>query len=748
MPKIPEIFRGMEKFQYATTLDLNMGYYSMPLSEKSKQLCTTVLPWGLYRYNALPMGIKPAADIFQERMSHLFSDLRQVVAYMDDLKALGFKDFDDHLTLIKEVLRRLMDAGFQVNPNKCCWFASKVDYLGFEISRTGITPQKNKIQGILNMAQPKNQKDVRRFVGLVNFYRDLYPRRAEILAPLTSLCGKKEKFVWNKEHNEAFLNMKQVMAAETMLTYPNFDEPFVVHTDASNKQIGGVITQNNKPLGFFSKKLTDVQRRYPVTEQELLAITETLKYFRHMLLGHRILIKTDHKNLVHPNSHHASDRVLRQRLLIEEYGAELEYIKGETNTIADTLSRVPTEEIFLLEQPTDEDFPLDLSKLAKLQEIDDYLQAAVAKQQTKYKEIMRGTQKLWAHYETEAIYVPVRLRATLLHWYHDCLQHPGVRRMQATIKQNLYWPGMDQAITAYVKTCALCQQYKITATKKYGKIPLPKSPTVKPWEEVHVDMIGPWTVQFTLTNQPGTTRVEHLQALTIIDKGTGWPEFVATRSKASQHIALLFDGVWLCRYPRPSRVIFDNGGEFTGSEFQELLHSYGVQPVPTTIRNPKSNGVVERVHLTMGDMLRTITFQGEDWMTEAQRTLDAVAWAIRTTVNPDLKYSPCHLAFSQDMLFRRAVIVDWNNVHRIRTSQAIASNVRENKSRSDIQYTIGDKVLLVLDPDERRDKPKLDRPTKGPFTITRVFDNGTVEINRGRYIETINIRRLKPYFTE
>jgi hypothetical protein len=100
------------------------------------------------------------------------------------------------------------------------------------------------------------------------------------------------------------------------------------------------------------------------------------------------------------------------------------------------------------------------------------------------------------------------------------------------------------------------------------------------------------------------------------------------------------------------------------------------------------------------------------------------------------------------MLFRRAVIVDWNNVHRIRTSQAIASNIRENKSRSDIQYTIGEKVLLVLDADERRDKPKLNRPTRGPFTVTRVFDNGTVEINRGRYFETISIRRLKPYFTE
>jgi transposase InsO family protein len=666
---------------------------------------------------------------------------------MDDLKALGFKDFEDHLSLLREVLRRLMNAGFQVNPSKCSWFASKVQYLGFEISRNGIQPQKDKIQGILNLATPRNQKDVRRFVGLVNFYRDLYPRRAEILAPLTTLCGKNTKFAWKQEHEQAFQEMKKAISQETMLTYPNFDEPFVVHTDASHKQIGGVVSQNDKPLGFFSRKLTEVQQRYPVTEQELLAITETLKYFRHMLLGHQIVIKTDHKNLVHPNSHHASDRVLRQRLLIEEYGAELVYIKGETNVIADTLSRVPTEEIFNLEQPFMDDFPLDLVKIAELQLHDEQLQTELTSDKSRFKKIMRDGAELAVHQQTDTVYVPRPIREKILHWYHDCLQHPGVRRMQATIKEHLYWPRIDQDIQTYVKNCSICQTYKITAVKKYGKIPLPRSPTIKPWEEVHVDMIGPWTVHFELSNQPGTTIVQHLQALTIIDKGTGWPEFIATQSKSSQQIAILFDGAWLCRYPRPNRVVFDNGGEFMGGEFQELLVSYGVKPVPTTVRNPKSNGVIERVHLTMGDMLRTITFTGTDWMLEAQRTLDAVAWAIRTTISPELKYSPCHLAFSQDMLFRRAVSIDWTHVHTVKTNQATASNNKENKSRYNFAYKPGDKILITLDADERRDRPKLDRPTKGPFTITQVHDNGTITINRGRYTETINIRRVKPYFT-
>ena len=123
-----------------------------------------------------------------------------------------------------------------------------------------------------------------------------------------------------------------------MLTYLQFDKPFTVYTDASDKQIDSVITQKGKPLGFFSRKLTDTQRCYPITKQELLAITETLKYFKHMLFGHNIVVKTGHKILTHELSTQASDRVLHQRLLLEEYGVEFQYIESEKNAVAD----VPT----------------------------------------------------------------------------------------------------------------------------------------------------------------------------------------------------------------------------------------------------------------------------------------------------------------------------------------------------------------------------------------------------------------------
>jgi hypothetical protein len=163
---------------------------------------------------------------------------------------------------------------------------------------------------------------------------------------------------------------------------PRVDKPFVIYTNASKHQIGSIITQNEKPLGFFSKKLNEMQKRYLVMEQELLAIVETLKYFKHMLLWHAIIIK-----ITHLNSTHTSNRVLHQRLLLEEYGVELEYIKGNRNVVADALSRLPTAELFMMDDG--DEFLLNLALIATQQLEDDNLQRALASQQPGYKKIVR-----------------------------------------------------------------------------------------------------------------------------------------------------------------------------------------------------------------------------------------------------------------------------------------------------------------------------------------------------------------------
>ena len=166
----------------------------------------------------------------------------------------------------------------------------------------------------------------------------MWARRSHMLAPLASLTSKMAKWHWTEEHTKAFNEVKKILSRETLLAYPNFNETFDIHTDASDRQLGAVISQNGQPIAFYSRKLTDAQTRYTTTERELLAIVETLKEFKNILLGQKIRVYTDHKNLTYKNFN--TDRVLRWRLVLEEYGPELIYVKGEHNVVADALSRL------------------------------------------------------------------------------------------------------------------------------------------------------------------------------------------------------------------------------------------------------------------------------------------------------------------------------------------------------------------------------------------------------------------------
>jgi len=179
---------------------------------------------------------------------------------------------------------------------------------------------------------------------MVNYYRDMWVRRSEILAPLATLTSKSVPWKWTEEHEKSFQLMKKVMSREVLLAYPQFDKPFTIHTDASHTQLGAVISQDNKPIAFYSRKLSPTQTRYTTTERELLAIVETLKEFKNILLGQEIIIYTDHQNLIAKNC--TIERVLRWRLLIEEFSPQFHYIAGHKNIIADTLSRLDIEDNF------------------------------------------------------------------------------------------------------------------------------------------------------------------------------------------------------------------------------------------------------------------------------------------------------------------------------------------------------------------------------------------------------------------
>jgi hypothetical protein len=209
------------------------------------------------------------------------------------------------------------------------------------------------VQAILAIKPPTGVKQLRHFLGMVQYYHDLWARQSDMLAPLTSLVGecgqtkttkakgtKKVPWHWDEVHQRAFDHVKATIAKDVVLAYPDYSKVLEIYTDASSKQLGAAITQGNRPIAFFSQKLSDTQHKYSVSKNELLAIVKTLKDFKGMLWGQKIKVFTDHANLMRDALGLTLDHVYQWRLLLEEYWPKIVYIKDIHNTVADAVSRL------------------------------------------------------------------------------------------------------------------------------------------------------------------------------------------------------------------------------------------------------------------------------------------------------------------------------------------------------------------------------------------------------------------------
>lgn len=353
LPRIQDIMNRRGRYTYFTKINLSMMFYCFELDEESKKLCVINTPYGLYRFNRLPMGLKISPNIAQQIMTNLLRDIlvrcpvrgklmhafnNEINVYIDNCGIWTNGSFEHHLKLLEQVLSKLHGAGLKCNPMKCDWAVQETNFLGHHMTPDCVKPMKKKINAVLQMQRPTNQTEARLFIGAVNFYKSLWPRRAHLLAPLTALTGNK-KFVWTDKMEDAFKRMKSLMASDCINAYANLNKPFQIYTDASNYQLGAAVIQDNKPIAYFSRKLTSAQESYSTTEKELLAIVLCLKEYRKMLYGGKLHVFTDHKNLTFKTL--SVQRILRWRLFMDEFDLTLHYIEGENNVIADCFSRLP-----------------------------------------------------------------------------------------------------------------------------------------------------------------------------------------------------------------------------------------------------------------------------------------------------------------------------------------------------------------------------------------------------------------------
>jgi hypothetical protein len=296
---------------------------------------------------------------------------------------------------------------------------------------------------------------------------------------------------------------------------------------------------------------------------------------------------------------------------------------------------------------------------------------------------------------------------------------------------------MRNDIVTYVTKCPTCQQNKKHYNQKqYGLLP-EKEAEANPWDKLCVDLIGPYTIR-----HKGKAPLK-LQCCTMIDPATGWFEIAQYDDKRSITIANIVEQSWLSWYPWPTQIVFDRGSEFIGHEFLNMIRDdYGIKKKPITTRNPQANAIIERVHQTISNMIRTFEVE-ENYLDDDDPwagILTATAFAICSTYHTTLQASPGQLVFGRDMILNIQHKANWTAIRSRKQAVIKKNNMRENSKRIDYTYQPGEQVLV------RRNSPyKYERPYDGPYKVLQVNTNGTVRLQMGAVSDVVNIRRIHPY---
>jgi len=319
---------------------------------------------GLFELTVMFFGMTNSLATFQAMMNEILRDLinkGKVAAFVDDM-LVGTETEKGHDEIVEEILRRLEENDLYIKPEKCMWKVKKIGFLGVVIGPNGIEMEKEKIDGVLSWSQPKTVKDVRKFLGLANYYRRFIKDFAQVARPLNMLTRKDEKWRWEEAQQKAFDELKQVFTTKPVLAAPDLDKEFRVEADASNYATGGVLSikcsdKKWRLVAFILKSLSDTERNYEIHDKEMLAVVRCLEAWRHLLEGAmmKFEIWTDHKNLEYfMKAQKLNRRQARWALYLSRFDFMLKHIPGSKMEKADSLSRRPDWEISIERDNEDE----------------------------------------------------------------------------------------------------------------------------------------------------------------------------------------------------------------------------------------------------------------------------------------------------------------------------------------------------------------------------------------------------------
>jgi len=791
LPLIQENIDSLANAKFFSTLDLTSGFFQQVVHPEDRHKLAISTPQGLFQFSRSPFGLATSPPAFQRLMHVVLNGLSplNISCYLDDI-VVASDTIDSHLDKLQLVFDRLKLHRLKLKPSKCIFIKQEIEFLGYVVSGSSLKPKSKNLETIKNFKIPSSKRDVRSFLGAVNYYRRLIPDLSKRSVNLTNLTKDDSKFEWTDETQSEFDDLRFALSKAPCLTLPDMSKEFVLFTDASKYALGCVIAQLNdegfpQPVAFASKKLSPAETRFSTTEREIFAIVWGVNYFKYFLQGRHFKVFSDHKSLTGMlKLRDPTNRIARWAVSLGNFDFQTVYIKGKSNSIADFLSRsVETSAesetpspVFTLEpsQVSTVTFTMqgDLYDKIKAGQVNDEKCKIIINRLEKnlvvrpigfqfFVEdgVLKCLKKQQLHNRDfqSKLFVPKDLVDEVLESCHDSVTscHPGFLKTLLKVKHHFYFPSMNRLVKDYIKSCILCNRRR--AHKPHFLAPLQRKPISEgPGLDLSADFVGPLPI----------TEKGNRYVLFFTDFFTRYTAAYPTPDMTSHTVALCLLN-YISKFGCPVRITTDKGSSLISEAIKYVYNALGISQITTSSFHSAGNGMQERVHFTLEDNL---AFLVDEKATDWDVKLDFALMAYNASQHMSTGFSPSYLMFGREITppdllkvgevrsyseadgFARELV---NGLHSAyvsvkRNLEKAAEDMEKRvlgKSRSK-NISVGDLVFLFYPSLGNSSTRKFSLPNRGPYKVVQKLSEVNFRIqslSKPTDIQVVHVNRLSKF---
>ena len=761
LPRVEDIFNGLRKCKFFTVLDFKRGYYQIPMAAEHKlRTAFTAGPLGLYQYTRMPFGLCNSPAVYQRAMEECLEGLLHKFChvFLDDV-IVGSSSFEEQIQHLDQVFQRISNARMKLSPMKCNFMKKEVKYVGHIVSEEGISTDPEKVKKVADWPVPTTRDEVRTFLGFTGYFRRFIKSYADTARPLNDLlvgnCNSKKKrtqnkgtaiqakenWYWGPSQDIAFNTLKEKLVTAPILAYPDFEQEFHVHTDASQKGLGAVLYQTldgrQRVIAYASRGLRPSERNYPTHKLEYLALKWAVtQKFSDYLYGNKFTVYTDNNPLTYVLSSAKLDATGHRWLAaLSAYNFDIKYKSGKQNADADALSRHPECSLIdssiikaicqsrdvsyaesLTVHPLD-DVDEDITELGvrdwrRLQREDPSLKpifqymtnrtipktaSSAGNQETvsfmrEHKHLVQKAGVLYRKTRLDGedklqLVLPKKYRETALRGVHDDIGHLGKVRGIQLLRDRFYWPKMEEDLNQWVRGCDRCLHRKSPTERA----PLVNIVTLQPLELVCMDYL-------TLESSLGGFQ----NVLVITDHFTRYAIAIPTKNQTAKTTAEIFMKHFVLHYGFPKRIHSDQGGSFENKIIKELCCLAGMEKSRTSPYHAMGNGQCERFNRTLLGLLGTLEPKKKiEW----NKHIDSLVHAYNCTKHEATGFSPFYLMYGRKPRLALDVTLGLQGQEPSRKKKPYSEYARELRTRLQAAYEESSKASSKS---QRRGKDRYD----------------------------------------